>query len=399
MTGASHQLSDRIIACYRGWRNLVQRTSGEEASQLVLIDDLAPPVAAASFGRTEDVQRELEGLLIDAADWKDHPDTLLRYSYAKLSQSLAYANQRSERLVTRKEIEARGTKWTTVPENRLVSLTGEIEEFRRRLMLSGFSENELSDYFDVRLDNADAPALIRDNAEAWLPRLYSCKPSLLRFEFDVVARTSLASWRNRVTHDGKKFVLLVNVAPHVRYTKSLAEAFALHEICGHMVHLQQLACSERVLRTAPHLLCFAIHTQDSYFVEGVAQCVPYVLASRSGGRPSPIEGELKRSELQMLVRHKNITDLIEGRVTPAQAVERHLKFLPESVGVEGMYSRIMADPFSSCQTLNYVTSLDDFRPAMASSPDAAGRIFDALMSGFFAHADLPSLFEACADPS
>lgn len=386
------ELNRRIISCYRGWKALALRDAGEEGANRVLIDDLAPESPPTVFASRVDVARELDALLELTALWKEAPLGLSRYSRAKLTHSRAFLSQTPGERVSRAAVAARGTPWREVTDSRLSAHRERLSSMRRAMAEADFSLDSQREYFDQRLAQEAVIPAIRGSAETWLGRLHIRFPSLVPAPFRLEARQSLAAWRNRVTHDGREFVLLVNLAPHVVYTRSLTEVLALHEVCGHVVHLQQLAASPRIRDVHPELLCFSIHTHDSYYLEGVAQFVSWMMAAPQGEAPSPLAAELLRSELLMLVRQRNIMDLLEGRIDVASAAARHRADFPDTPDAEGVYSRIVSDPFSACQTLNYVSSLDDFRPALASTAvRAAEAVFTSSMDGFFDPQDVGRL--------
>lgn len=380
MTRPMDGLCGRITSFYRGWRDWVERTEGYDAATLIVIDDLAPPAAPERFGGREDVLLALEALIKESSPWGSSPDPLLRYSHDKLKQSRVYLNQAKTDAITRSDIERRGTRWHDFDENDLETLSRKASRYRADLLTQGISEEALADYYDESLPGPAVAGSTRAYSDRWLAEFRRVRPGLQPFAYEVQEVNDPGPWRNMVVHDGERFILRVNTAPHLSYTKGMTEAFALHEVCGHMVHLQQLACSERVLETAPHLLCIATHTLDSGFVEGVAQFVAHFLPDRVEPGRSLARGEMLYTDLRFLVVHKNLMDLLEGRVSLDQAVERHTRLLKGGVEPGPRYRRLLADPFFCSLCLNYASSLDDYRPLLAR-PDSPAR--DAALGAVF----------------
>lgn len=387
-------LCGRITSFYRGWRDWVERTEGYDAATLVVIDDLAPPAPSEAFGSREEVLRSLQSLVEASAPWASSPEPLLRYSHDKLRQSLVYLNQAPTETISRSDIERRGTRWVDFDESDLEELLQKASLSRADLLAQGVSETKLADYYDAPLPGPAVADSIRAYSERWLWEFRRVRPGLQPFDYEVRAVVDPGPWRNMVVHDGSRFVLRVNTAPHLTYTKGMTEGFALHEVCGHMVHLQELASSERVLETAPHLLCIATHTLDSGFVEGVAQFVAHYLPDRVEPGRSLARGEMLYTDLRFLVVHKNLMDLLEGRVSVDQAAERHSRLLKGSVDPGPRYRRLLSDPFFCSLCLNYASSLDDYR-SLLERPDSSARD-KALGSVFSEFLDSPRLRAAVA---
>lgn len=373
-------LSGRITAFYRGWRDWVERAEGYDAATLIVIDDLAPPAPPDKFNSREDVRLALESLIEASAPWSASPDPLLRYSHAKLRQSQVYLNQVPGESVSRSDIERRGTRWVDFDPAALDGLARRAAAYREALSARGVSEEAQADYYDDALPGPAVADSIRAYSERWLAEFRKLRPGLRSFAYEVRDVTDPGPWRNMVVHDGEHFILRVNTAPHLQYTRGMTEAFALHEVCGHMVHLQELAGSQRVLETAPHLLCIATHTLDSSFVEGVAQYIAHYLPGRVEPDASLAAGEMLYTDLRFLVVHKNLMDLLENRITLEQACERHSRLLKGGVEPGPRYRRLMADSFFSSLCLNYASSLDDYRPLL-ERPDSPAR--DAALLAIF----------------
>lgn len=377
MTGG---LCSRITSFYRGWRDWVERTEGYDAATLIVIDDLAPPSASEKFSSRDDIRLALESLIEASAAWSASPDPLLRYSHDKLRQSQVYLNQVPTESVSRSDIERRGTRWVDFDPAVLDGLARKASAYREGLSAKGIPEAAQAEYYDATLPGPLVADSIRGYSERWLAEFRKVRPGLKPFAYEVRDINDPGPWRNMVVHDGERFILRVNTAPHLRYTRGMTEAFALHEVCGHMVHLQELAGSKRVLETAPHLLCIATHTLDSGFVEGVAQYIAHFLPERVEPEISLATGELLYTDLRFLVVHKNLMDLLEKRVTLPQASERHSRLLKDGVEPGPRYRRLMSDSFFSSLCLNYASSLDDYQPLL-ERPDSPAR--DAALLAVF----------------
>ena len=187
--------------------------------------------------------------------------------------------------------------------------------------------------------------------------------------FETEETSSPAAWANMVTYEGDAIKLLVNRGEIVHYAYGWRGFLALHEIGGHVLHFTQLL-KHAVLRGAqPHALCLAIHTEDSYFIEGVAQFLTTLFADRLTEGPTPLHLDVARYELSFALRHKNLTELIEGRITIAEAAQRHQTYLGDEPGaMRRFYEALLRDVFLACQALVYYPSHQALLPA-ATLPD------------------------------
>lgn len=379
-------LSLEIISAYRGWHDLTLAEKGYDAAKLIVIDDLAPPAAPARFAAMAEVEAAFARLAHGVAPWARSDDPFLRYSHAKISQSLAYIRQSADLPGGLEGVAARGGRWMHIADEELVEMRARLDSIRTGRPAGAPDPLEF-------IDNSEAPRLIGENADRWLPRMGELLPGLEPVRYRIRAVDEPAPWRNMVVHEDGGFVLLVNTSAAVRYTRADAEYFALHEVCGHVVHLSMLARSREVLARAPHLLCISIHTRDAWYTEGVAQAISEFVIS---GEPP---GSLSRAgvlafDLSFAVIHRNVVDLLEGSVSPEGAAALHARLIPGGPDRAAFYRRISADPFYACQALVYASSRRDFAPCVDAmgAPETRDEAFRRLCENFFGFDDLKEAF-------
>lgn len=377
----NRSLSAQITAFYRGWHAWESQHSAERA-KFVVIDDLAAArIAPQRFRNRTDVVATCRRVL-NAAEHSSTLESYQDYTVAKLSHSLAFLTDAPGRRLAAGDMARRGTPWVPVTDAELADLHATYDQLRRAAIAEAAVDGDR--YFDEPLEPDGVGTSIAGYAQTWLPRLYQRYSWLQRFAFSHQSVSSAAGWRNMVTHDPPGFVLLVNTARHHTYTRALAETFALHEICGHMVHLAQLAANSRLQTDAPHLLCIAIHTQDSYLTEGIAQLLAAHLVATSDGHWSAVAAAFQHFVLHFAVRHRHIMDLVEDAISLDAAATRHRDFLGGEVAAHRAgYERLLQDPFFCCQVLNYHGAFMALRPLLALSPTSFDVALRNLLTGFY----------------
>lgn len=349
-SGSALSLSDEITSVYRGWYRWTEAHEGEIPAKFIIVDDLNPSlVSPRMYESAEQILSDLDRLR-NRLEKENKPFAALSsYTSDKLAQSQAYLRQMlAPARVSREAIESRGTPFENFDEVELVELSREIQE------MTEATAAERGPDLLAEVSPMQVPSEIQETGLLHLEALHSLFEAKSRFGFGTRSVDSPLPWRNIVTYSSGRFELLVNVSE--RYTKGVTEIMGLHEICGHMFHLNLLKESVQA-SGAPHLLCLAIHTQDAFLAEGIAQLLTELLLARGLLKDRRIAVEIRKFVLRFAVRQKNLCDLVEGRCGLVDATERHVQYLggtPQSA--LSLYSSLLGNSFFCSQVMNYYSS-------------------------------------------
>lgn len=389
MTAASRRsFGDAVIAAYRGWHALVERRSGWEDAKFVLINDLSrSAVTPTSFASLKEVGVALRKLRDEAPD---------QVSAARLQQSLFYLEQRPGERVTKEDVFQRGIPWREIDDAVLEGIRREFEDCRRKLVDSGrMTRAQASSRYERRAGEPGVAAQIQVLGEEHLQRLYKLFPRLSRATFEAREVASARPWTNMVTYEDDRIRLVANRGELSDLGEWRRGFLALHEIAGHVLHFTQLLGNDELRARAPDRLCLAIHTYDAYFIEGVAQLITSIFLERIAPGPSLLRMDVKRSELWFAIRHKNLTELIDGRIDTVRAAEREADYVGGDGGkLKAVYEAIVKDAFFCCQTLVYFPSHRALLPAMSFDDARLAAFLSELLTGYHTPDDLDRLAAA-----
>lgn len=377
--------SDDVIAVYRGWYRLVESERGWERAKWVLINDLSlSTIEPRSFESLSDVRGALERLLALAPAGK---------SAERIEQSLFFLEQDPGEPVTKEAVIKRGIPWRPVKEAELDRLKDQVRDLRLRLIDSNqLSEESYRVRYERRAGRAGVAADLGAAGRAGLDRIGASFPRLSPALFETKEIASQLPWSNMVTFEDGVIRLIANIGPIPDYSPGRQGFLAVHEICGHVLHFSQLLRSEKLRATSSHRLCLAIHTYDSYFIEGIAQFISSVYAERVYPGPTLSHLDIKQCELFVAVRHRNLTELIERRIDAREAVEFERSYLGgDEAKIAAYYEAVLKDVFFSCQTLVYYPSHQALLPALELPDAALARFLDDLLGEHYSPAELDGL--------
>ncbi len=228
----------------------------------------------------------------------------------------------------------------------------------------------------------------------WKGILFNAHPELCDFEYKIEECENNSSFRAMVINNNNNFVLLLNRTNYRYFTEGIIENLAIHEVCGHMVHLSQLSNNKNLMLKFPHLFQISIHTQDSYLTEFIAQLIAHYLQKNFSNENDLIFPAFTYFNLQFAVRHYNVTRLIEEEITLSEAVEFHTRYLIESPKIiANMYKNIVKNTFFSAQVLNYSSSIDSIRNIMVLNQTKQYKILMKMLTNFYTHIEIDSLIE------
>ncbi|MBI4237174.1 MAG: hypothetical protein HY696_01995 [Deltaproteobacteria bacterium] len=363
----------------------------------MVVDDLAPRVFAPMLYRHRERIREDLAIVQHGLE-QETPDPALFPAYArsKLCQSAAYFAGHADPVTRRSMVERFGTPWQHVPQNEIAAIAEACTSYCDAYAQHVGRPEALEDYLYTAISNDDVPALIKRRTRQWLDCMYALFPKFARFRFAVLNRRSTDTWKNLVTCSTGQFSLWVNTHPQHTYTMGFIEFLALHEVCGHMVHFAQLQNNAALAARAPHLLCIAIHTQDTYLVEGIAQWVAALLVDRYAPTGAAVRVAAKQMELFFAARHHILCDFIDDAIDLDTAVDRHHRFLGRwltgsPADTATWYTTIRNDAISCAQILAYHGAFSQLQPARNLHDDALTDFGTRLLNGFYRPQDLRAL--------
>lgn len=396
-------VADAATSVYRGWKNYVRRYESRDAASYVVVDDLAPRVhAPMRYRHREHIAEDFTSIAQHLA--QENPTTALfpAYTHHKLHQSIAYVTARAAPVTQRSMVERFGTPWQHVPQREVAAIAEACTSSRDAYAQHVGRPEALEDYLYTAIPNDDVPALLKRRTRYWLDCMYARFPKFARFRFAVLNRPSTDTWKNLVTCSTGQFSLWVNTHSQHTYTMGFIEFLALHEVCGHMVHFAQLQNNAALAARVPHLLCIAIHTQDTYLVEGIAQWVAALLVDRYAPTGAAVRVVAKQMELFFAARHHILCDFIDGAIDLNTAVDCHHRFLGRwltgsAENTATWYTTIRNDAVSCTQILAYHGAFSQLQPALTLPDEALTDFTTRLLNGFYQPQDLRALVAEYCD--
>jgi hypothetical protein len=381
-------LPEDIIATYRGWHRLVERERGWDIAKWILINDLSKsPIKPHDFNSLTDVRRALDRLLAIAPAGK---------TTERLQQSLFFLNQQPGELVTKEAVFKRGMPWRLVEDSALDRLHSQTEALRRTLIDCGQLTQESSiTRYERHPGKAGVVNEIRSIGEASLLRLRERFPQLAPVKFKSKEVASSAPWSNMVTYEDNDIWFIANQGPLADNCPGRLPGLGIHEIAGHVLHFSQLLQNESLRAEAPHMLCLSIHTYDNFFIEGIAEFMISIFAERILPVPTLLRMDLKRHELIAMVRHKNLTELIENKIGLDEAVERHQTYLGgDGANLRKLYESLSKDIFFCCHFLVFFSAHQTLLPALNLPEEQFQRFLIKLLGSHHSPRDLDQLVTA-----
>lgn len=369
----SGDFSESVISVYRGWRQLVEEESGWELAKWVLINDLSlSTVEPRSFSALGEVRKALEELLAAAPSGK---------AAERIQQSLFYIDQSHDEPVTREAVIKRGIPWRPVEASRLDTLQGDYQALARRLIETGeLTEDALQGRYGRDPGELGVVTEIELHGRSALELFYKRFPDLFPAQFESIEVISGLPWTNMVTYEQESLKLIVNRGELADNNKGRRGFLGLHEVAGHVLHFSQLLNDKAQRDLAPHLLALAIHTYDAYFIEGIAQFLTSVYVEKIMPGPTLLNLDVKRTELWVAVRHKNISELIEGACDSVAAAAVECGYLGgDQAKLCQVYEAIRKNIFFCCQFLVYFPSHQALLPALRLAEPALGKFLGSLL--------------------
>jgi len=378
--------SEAVVSAYRGWYRLIDKEEGWEAAKYVLINDLSQSaVAARHFNSRAEVRRALEELRDAAPDPK---------SAERLEQSLSYLDQDPTEGGSREAVVKRGIPWRPIDDSVLDQKLADFEALKRGLIHGGrVSKEEVLTRYNFRSGPPGVSAELERLGRTFLERFRAEYSSLVPADFSMREVVSPSPFHNMVTCEDGALWYITNRHAAVDYNDGRRAFLALHEVGGHVLHFSQLLANKPLQATAPHLLCLAIHTYDAYFIEGIAQYLTALYADRIVPN-TVLAMDVKRSELWIAVVHRNMTQMLEGKIDAAGAAECERSYLGgDPKALRAYYEGLLKDLFFCCQIFAYHSSGETLRPALALQGANLADFLNKLLNGHHSPAELDRLVQ------
>jgi len=269
--------SKSIVELYRGWDRLEKSASG---SQAYVIDfDLAPSEGSAEFqSRIEILEYLLQ--LRDSISVESSRDVFI---YAKLNASIYYLRALMGEQIPFEEyvLNTMGVFPKLFSEQKIEAARASVCAHLADFGL-GFDRSYKKD-FENRFVLEDAAAIqkqLMESKELWLQRLREY------VHFDDLGELNVSfvevneywtNWISGSSRDGN--FLQINLHPRNTIKRGEPVLLALHEICGHAVQMSLLRHNVKVGELEEAFGITTVHTPDQFITEGLAQTLPYILAS------------------------------------------------------------------------------------------------------------------------
>lgn len=378
------RFAEAVVSAYRGWYEFVKREDGWESAKWVLINDLSLlSVAPRVFASRAEVRQALQEIADSAPDQKSHD---------RLQQSLCYLEQKPGDIVTKEGVTRRGIPWRPIQDSVLDGMHAEFEALRSRLIgAREISEEDSRSRYDFKCGPPGVINELKGMGQGILKQLRGRFPCLAPAPFSAREVVSSSPVHNLVTCEDGVLWYIANRNETVDYNDGRREFLALHEVGGHILHFSQLLADQTLRDKRAHLLCLSIHTSDSYFIEGIAQFLTSLYVRRIAP-VSLLAMDVKRSELWFAIVHRNLSDLIEGKVDVEGAAERELAYLGGDMRtLRTIYTGLSKDVFFCCNALVYHSSRETLAPALDLEGPVLERFIGRLLTGHFNPSELDGL--------
>lgn len=379
-------LNDEIALFYKSWEKFEYDRNGLESSLFILVDDLTfLEKELFTFSEISEVSDKLESLI--AASEKEK---ISKYLIEKLQNSKEYISSiRSspeEIDITPEKVMKRGAPFESVPKQRIIDIADKISKSQNLM-----SEIEITSLTQM-LESENSPHVIKSYANQIIKKIPDwILPSPL--EWETLSVSSERSWRNIVSFNREKncHTLMVNTSKNRNYSMWECKALAVHEVCGHILHLTKLRESLGESHNAE--LAISIHTLDSYYTETVAQTLFYFLAESSND--PELQFLFYKFHLDFVLRNNALVDAINQNNSAEVAVESYIQSLDLVSGpkvnpdlLKTNFQKILSDSFFCAQTFNYVAGVECIIPYLIKSPKVERQIIEFLLTEPRSHADV-----------
>lgn len=380
------KVNDEIAQFYRSWQKFEADTNGLESSLFILVDDLTYlDKQTIEFESYQEISMKLDELFTKASS-----GSVSKYLVEKLRNSRAYLSRvlqkASQEILTPEIVIQRGAPFEILAITRLEEI---VDEIRSNQELLG---DHLLSRLQAPVEAKDAPGYISAFAKEILQKVPSwIKPNNITWE--TLEISSERAWRNIVSFNKSKncHSLLVNTSRNRTYSSWECKALAIHEVCGHILHLTKLRDSLGRNKNAE--LAISIHTVDSYYTETVAQTLFYYIAKVLD------EPELLylfyKFHLEFSLRNNALITAINNSCSTDSAVHYHSNFLENMNFTEVdinllnlAYKKILSDPFFCAQTFNYVAGVELVIPYLFKNEDVDMQIINFLLTEPRSHSDV-----------
>lgn len=380
------KVNDEIAQFYRSWQKFEADTNGLESSLFILVDDLTYlDKQTIEFESYQEISMKLDELFTKASS-----GSVSKYLVEKLRNSRAYLSRvlqkASQEILTPEIVIQRGAPFEILAITRLEEI---VDEIRSNQELLG---DHLLSRLQAPVEAKDAPGYISAFAKEILQKVPNwIKPNNITWE--TLEISSERAWRNIVSFNKSKncHSLLVNTSRNRTYSSWECKALAIHEVCGHILHLTKLRDSLGQNKNAE--LAISIHTVDSYYTETVAQTLFYYIAKVLD------EPELLylfyKFHLEFSLRNNALITAINNSCSSDCAVHYHSNFLENMKFTEVdinllslAYKKILSDPFFCAQTFNYVAGVELVIPYLFKNEDVDMQIINFLLTEPRSHSDV-----------
>jgi hypothetical protein len=274
---AVEALHPDLLALYRGWHALEQRSGGME-----IIDfDLSTGTEAVEFASRSQVLlalesygRSLVGEDLASEFSRDRVQASIYYLNACLGEQIPFAEY------------VRSTMGVTPQKFSEVQLLDSFDRVDTLLQEIGlkFCPKYKSQYEAQCLiqDKTTVKDHINDQLKQWRDRLGELIPVPPLNHVSVSFANVDAYWANWVSGSVQTgFRLQVNLHPRVNYLKGTPSLLAAHEYCGHLVQVQQWALNVASGAIDPRYGFTTVHSPEAFMMEGLADVLVYILADEA----------------------------------------------------------------------------------------------------------------------
>ena len=361
MTVTRDSLGLQIVAFYRSWRLWTEQTVSEDAAYLVLVDDLCTtPTDIMHFESKEAALAQLNHLIDLSEQVFSDSSRYSQLTIQKLKQSYHYLrNVNLDQLCTKKIAVSRGSKWVVPNDDRYIELVHKSAQSAQ-----AYAEFTKLDSGSMWETEENPVAKIDELARVHLKSLRSYLPYSQDPKFEAVGIDVESPWANLVVTKQDRFELQIYTS-RKKYNRGFVDEMALHEVCGHIFHFSQLKHSEELQHEWPHLLCIAIHTQDSFYVEAIAQFMHGFVAKKICGPNSFSEMSFDESIARHAAYYNNTFRVMNQDLSSLEAATAiHMNHGGQIENLERYFASVVKDPFLAAQRLVYYPAIEMLLPLL-----------------------------------
>ena len=334
-------LSDQITVFYRSWYSFVEKQRSYGEAKWVMIDDLSKSniIEVDLFNSEDEVVSKLNELIqcvSNSTDLNFPKDETL----SRLNDSLYFLEFKD---ISKESITKLNGVWWEIPSS-------EIEDINAKYNTFSHLPSSLNDIIDTE----DFLILLKEKSDYYYSKVIEHLGLEIVPELNIKTVQVDEKWRNMITYEDGVLYLVINTHPMHQYTTLQAYSYAIHEVCGHVLHFSYILENQQ---DYSHLNQICLHTKASAFVEGFAHYIHKYCAYELFD-DDILKYSFEYFRLRFALIQKNAMDIAEEIKTPKEAAVYHSEVTKEELeSLIQQYEKLSESKFFMFQTHSYHNGL------------------------------------------